>query len=199
MRNLGVRVALLSLSALVVACSQTPLKPASTHISAADQSQTEGSIPPPVQVTPVLPKPRPVARPETYSVVVSNVRVQELLFALARDAKLQIDIDPSLSGTVTLNAIDQTLPQLLARIGRQVEMRYEIDGQSLIVTRDAPFLRSYKIDYLSANRNVSMRSIASTQFGTTGGSAGGTTAATGTGASSARRPPGPGPAGWRRR
>jgi len=169
LRKLGARGALLSLTvALVVAaCSPTPLKPAPTHITGEDP-RPEGTIPPPVQVTPVLPKPRAAARPETYSVVVSNVRVQELLFALARDAKLQIDIDPSLTGTVTINAIDQTLQQLLARIARQVDIRYEIDGQNLIVTRDAPFLRSYKIDYLSASRNVKMQSTASTQFGTGG-------------------------------
>ncbi|HUQ75333.1 MAG TPA: type II and III secretion system protein [Burkholderiales bacterium] len=106
------------------------------------------------------------ARPETYSVVVNNVRAQELLFALARDARLQIDIDPTLTGNVTLNAIDQTLPQLLNRIARQIDMRYELDGDTLFVTRDAPFLRSYKIDYLSASRNVKMQSTASTQFGT---------------------------------
>ena len=74
-------------------------------------------------------------RPETYSVVVNNVRVQDLLFALARDAKLNVDIHPGVTGSVTLNAIDQTLPQLLGRIARQVDMRYEIDGQTL--TRDA--------------------------------------------------------------
>src|SRR6185436_13053543 len=139
----------------------------------------EGQIPPPVQLSPLLPKPKPSARPETYSVVVSNVRVQELLFALARDARMQIDIDPTLTGSVTLNAIDQTLPQLLQRISRQVEMRYEIDGQNLMVSRDAPFLRSYKIDYLSASRNVKMQSTASTTFGTSGAQSGGGSNATG--------------------
>src|SRR5882724_1612791 len=123
-------------------------------------------------------------RPETYSVVVNRVPAQELLFALARDAKLQIDIDPALTGLVTLNAVDQTLPQLLTRIARQIDMRYEFDGQNLVVLRDAPFLRSYRIDYLSANRNVSMRSTASTQFGgsgaTAGGGGGSTTGATST-------------------
>ena len=50
---------------------------------------------------------------------------------------------------MTLNAIDQTLPQLLTRIARQVDMRYEIDGANLIVMRDTPFLRAYRIDYVS--------------------------------------------------
>ena len=64
---------------------------------------------------------------ETYSVVVTNVRVQDLLFALARDARINIDIHPGLNGSVTLNAINQTLPQLLARIAKQVDMRFELD------------------------------------------------------------------------
>src|SRR5690349_12115106 len=154
---------------LAAGCGQAPIKPSANHLR-ADEEQAGGAIPPPVQVSPVLPKPKPTARPETYSVVVNNVRVQELLFALARDARLQIDIDPALSGTVTLNAIDQTLPQLLNRIARQVDMRYEMDGDTLLVSRDSPFLRSYKIDYLSASRNVKMTSTATTQFGTGAGS-----------------------------
>jgi MSHA biogenesis protein MshL len=178
--NPGTRAAVAVLVTLAAACGQAPIKPAATHI--AEEPRPAGAIPPPVQIAPVLPKPEPSVRPETYSVVVNRVAAQELLFALARDAKLQIDIDPTLTGLVTLNAVDQTLPQLLTRIARQIDMRYEFDGQNLVVMRDAPFLRSYKIDYLSANRNVSMRSTASTQFGGAGGTAGGTSA--GTGASS---------------
>jgi len=162
----GQWVGVLSTCALA-ACGQAPLKPSENHIT-AEAPKPQGSIPEPVQVTPLLPKPKAAVRPETYSVVVNNVRAQELLFALARDAKLQIDIDPNLTGNVTLNAVDQTLPQLLNRISRQVDMRYELDGDTLIVMRDSPFLRSYKIDYLSASRNVKMQSTASTQFGSTG-------------------------------
>src|SRR3954468_11752800 len=172
-------LAVLSTCALA-ACGQAPLKPSPNHITATE-APPQGSIPEPVQVTPVLPKPKATARPETYSVVVNNVRAQELLFALARDARLQIDIDPNLGGTGTLNAIDQKLPQLLNRIARQIDMRYELDGDTLIVMRDSPFLRSYKIDYLSASRNVKMQSTASTQFGGSGGtttSGPGTTGAT---------------------
>ena len=175
--NWGTWAAVALVSCALGGCGQAPIKPAANHIR-AEEARPSGAIPPPVQVTPLLPKPKAVARPETYSVVVNNVRVQELLFALARDARLQIDIDPNLTGSVTLNAIDQTLPQLLSRIARQVDMRYEIDGDTLIVMRDSPFLRAYRIDYLSASRNVKMQSTASTQFGgaaTTGPNATGAT------------------------
>ena len=126
-------------AALLTGCGQVPIKPSSTHINAADAPRAEGQIPPPVRVAPVLPKPEPTARPETYSVVVNNVNVHDLLFALARDAKVNVDIEPGLTGKVTLNAIDQTLPQLLTRISRQVDMRYELHGSDLVVMRDTPY------------------------------------------------------------
>ena len=171
--DMGKATVVVAIAAALAGCSQTPIKPAPTHIR-SDEPRAEGSIPPPVQITPVLPQPKPAARPETYSVVVNNVRVQELLFALARDARLNVDIHSDITGAVTLNAIDQTLPQLLTRIARQVDMRYEIDGQNLVVMRDTPFLRGYKIDYLSAARNVKMQSTATTQFGTGAAASAGT-------------------------
>lgn len=179
--------AVLSLGLVGLAgCGQTPLKPSPAHVS-APEPRAEGSIPPPVQVAPLVPPPSAAPRPETYSVVVNNVRVQDLLFALARDAKLNIDIHPSVSGSVTLNAIDQTLPQLLGRISRQVDMRYELDGQTLMVTRDTPFLRVYRIDYVNLIRDTISQANLSTQVtgataasGGGGGSAGGQNNSTGT-------------------
>ena len=152
-------------TAVLAACGQQPLKPGDSHLR--EQPSVAGTIPQPVQITPMLPQPKPAARPETYSVVVSNVRVQELLFALARDARLNVDIHPDIVGTVTLNAIDQTLPQLLTRIARQVDMRYEIDGQNLVVMRDTPFLRVYRVDYVNMARDS--RSIATVSTQVTGG------------------------------
>jgi general secretion pathway protein D len=149
---------------LVVAlagCSQTPLKPSPAHVR-ADEARPEGTIPAPVQVAPALPPPSPAPRPETYSVVVNNVRVQDLLFALARDAKLNVDIHPGVTGSVTLNAIDQTLPQLLGRISKQVDMRYEMDGQTLSVMRDTPYLRIYRIDYVNLARDATSQANLST-------------------------------------
>ena len=173
-------VSMAALATVLAGCGQTPVKPSPTHLGIEAEAPPAGQIPPALQIAPVLPKPQATTRPETYSVVVSNVRVQDLLFALARDARLNIDIHPGIAGSVTLNAIDQTLPQLLARIARQVDMRYELDGPNLLVMRDSPFLRTYKVDFVSASRNVKMQSQSSTQFGSTGGGTSGATGSTAT-------------------
>ncbi len=157
---------------LAVGCSQTPMKPAAQHIR-IDDAQAQGAIPPPVQFAPMLPKPRPTAAPETYSVVVSNVRAQELLFALARDAKLNVDIHPDVTGNVTLNAIDQTLPQLLARLSRQIDMRYEVHGSTIFVTPDSPYLKTYRVDYLNMARDTTADVSLNTTIGGGAAAAGG--------------------------
>ncbi|HUX24880.1 MAG TPA: secretin N-terminal domain-containing protein, partial [Burkholderiales bacterium] len=157
---------------LIAGCGLQPMKPSpGAHIEAA--AAPVGQIPQPVRITPILPKPKPATRPETYSVVVNNVNAQELLFALARDAKLNVDIHSGIKGTVTLNAINQTLPQLLDRISKQVDMRYELDGPNLAVMPDTPYLRIYKIDYLNMDRDTTSTVGSSSQIATPGAAGGG--------------------------
>ena len=112
-----------------------------------------------------LPPPKPASKVETYSVVVTNVPAQEILFALSRDAKINLDIHPGVQGNVTLNAINQTLPQILNRISRQVDMRYELDNGNLIVMPDSPYLKTYKIDYLNMARDSDGGIANATQVG----------------------------------
>jgi MSHA biogenesis protein MshL len=170
---MNLKVGLMLGSCLLIAgCGLQPMKPSPGHVEAAGPAPA-GDIPEPVRITPILPKPKPAARPETYSVVVNNVKVQELLFALARDAKLNVDIHSGITGSVTLNAINQTLPQLLDRISRQVDMRYEIDGPNLSVMPDTPYLRIYKIDYVNMDRDTTSTIGSSSQIATPGAAGGG--------------------------
>ncbi|WIM06973.1 MAG: pilus (MSHA type) biogenesis protein MshL [Candidatus Nitricoxidivorans perseverans] len=164
----------------LAACSNTPIAPPSAGHIQADQipKPAAGGIPKPVQSTVALARPKAAPKVETYSVVVNNVRVQDLLFALARDARVNVDIHPGINGTVTLNAIDQTLQQLLTRIARQVDMRWEMDGPNLAVMPDTPYLRNYRVDYVNMSRDTSgtvavTTQIAATGTGTVSGAAGG--------------------------
>lgn len=157
------------LCALLGACAapQLPVSPA--HV--AEPEPVAGAIPEPVQQSAALPPPRPAAKQETYSVSVHRVPVQSVLFALARDAGLNVDVHPGIEGIVTLNALDQTLPQLLARIGKQVDMRYELQGKNLVVLPDQPYWQHYKVDYVNIARSTSSSVNIATQISTTGGSA----------------------------
>ena len=169
---------------LISACSGSRLvgtqsiQPSNKHIQSKDAPPSlNGSAIPQANksVTPLSP-PKPAAKVETYSVIVTNLPAQEILFALARDAKINLDINSGIQGNVTLNAINQTLPQILNRISRQVDMRYELDNGSLIVMPDSPYLKTYKIDYVNMTRDADGGISNATQVG-----AGATAAAGGTG------------------
>lgn len=170
MNKLALTIVPVACSVLLGACATRTLPPSPTHISEAPRPA--GSIPEPVRQSAVLPPPKPTAKVETYSVTVHKVPVQSLLFALARDAGLNVDVHPSIEGMVTLNALDQTLPQLLSRIQRQVDMRYEINNGTLSVLPDTPEWRNYKIDYVNIARSTSSSVNIATQISTTGGGGG---------------------------
>ena len=73
---------------LLAACAApTPREPLKGHLNTENAPPVaSANIPAPVQQTLSLPKPKATRKAETYSVVVNNVPVRDLLFALARDA-----------------------------------------------------------------------------------------------------------------
>lgn len=162
-------------SVSLVACGTRPIKPSTQHIqqSSAAAAQAGAEIPQPIRHAVVLPPPKPAAKVETYSVVVTNLPAREVLFALARDAKINIDIHPGIEGSVTINAIDQTLPQILDRISQQVAMRYELNDSRLAVMPDSPYLKNYKIDYVNMARDADGGISNTTQVGGSAGTGAG--------------------------
>jgi general secretion pathway protein D len=148
------------------ACGTQPITPAANHIrqTNANAQQSNADIPQANKNTLPLAPPKPTAKIETYSVVVSNVPAQEILFALARDAKINLDISSGIQGNVSINAINQTLPQILDRISKQVDMRYELDNGTLAVMPDKPFLKTYKIDFINMSRETKSNNSTSGQL-----------------------------------
>jgi MSHA biogenesis protein MshL len=157
---------------LAFGCAQPKVDTNVQHIGAIPPPSIAGAIPPPVSAAALPPRPQPVTHAETYSVVVNEVPVRDLLFALARDARVNVDVHPSIAGNVTLNAINQTMPQLLQRVARQVDIRWEMDGKNLSVMPDAAFLRIYKIDYVNMSRVSDTNVSVATEIGSTGRGAG---------------------------
>lgn len=137
---------------------QSAITPSAGHIGAGQEAQNtvvpSGEIPKPIKNPGYIPPPKPKTKEQTYSVVVSDVPVKEILFALARESKMNIDIHPAIQGNVTLNAVDQTLPAILERLGKQVDLKYKIDGNILSIMPDFPTLRTYKVNYVNMDRDT---------------------------------------------
>jgi len=147
------------------------------HISApAVKPEAEAAIPPPARNSDFVPPPKPAVKAQTYSVVVNEVPVKELLLALARDTKQNIDIHPGLSGLVSLNAVNETLPAILDRISKQVNLRYRTEDNTILVSPDTPYMKTYVVNYVNIERKTISTTGASGQIsgpGQTGASAAG--------------------------
>lgn len=162
--------------ATLVACGTKPVTPSDKHLQRNDtKAARSAQVPQTIKRIIPLAPPQTATKVDTYSVVVTQVPAHEILFALARDAKINLDIHGGIQGNVTLNAINQTLPQILDRMARQVDIRYELNGANLIVMPDTPYLKHYKIDYVNMSRDSEGTMSNSTQVGSsTTGSATGT-------------------------
>lgn len=159
----------LVLACILAGCGATLAeRPAEGRHLTPEKSTLPKSIPEIVQTPSLLAPPQPESKLDVYSVVVYDVPVRELLFALARDASLNLDVHPGLDGTVTLNAIDQTLPQILTRIARQIDIRWDLAPPNLIVEPDTPVLRTYRIDYVNIARKSTGEVSVATSISTTG-------------------------------
>lgn len=171
MMNFRTVFLLLCCASLLSACAPQPPKPSPGHLDKGVLPVLEENtdIPPPVQSAPYLPPPAPVAEPERYTLVVDRIPIKSLLFALARDAKRNIEIDPAIEGYVTINAIDQTLEQILERIARQVlDLRYDIKNNDIIIRKDLPYIQTYRVDYVNLQRSSESDVSISTQVVTSG-------------------------------
>lgn len=135
---------------LLAGCQTPPrVMPSPQHLGQSD-SPPAGSIPAPVPLP--VPDQATVAAP-VYSIIISRpAPVRELLASIAKDARINLDIHPQISGLVTLNAIRQTLPQILDRLARQVSLRWKLEHGTLIVEPDEPYLQEYTLDYVNISR-----------------------------------------------
>jgi len=156
-----------SLCLSLLACGPTrPPEQSKGHISEAPPQAKD--IPQAVTQTTLLPAPQARPKLETYTVVVSGVPTRDLLFSMARDAKINLDIHQDIEGKVTLNAIDQTLEQILDRIAQQTDIRYSLEKNTLRVRADKPYLDTYKVDYVNISRKSKGVIRVATNIGSTG-------------------------------
>lgn len=158
------------LAVALSACGATnPPVQSEGHIRAPAASVAD--IPQTTNTSAALPAPQQRPDLETYTVIVNQVPVRELLFSMARDAKLNLDIDSNIEGQVTMNAIDQTLPKILERLASQVAINYRLEGDTLHVMADTPYLQMYEIDYLNISRVSTGNVVVSTEISSTGAGA----------------------------
>lgn len=104
-------------------------------------------IAPPADDTPAMP---------LVSVSVNqSVPIKDILFELAKQADLDLELDPKITGSIIFTARERPLDQVIERICDVAGLRYTLSDGVMRIEVDTPYHETYKIDYLSYIRKSS--------------------------------------------
>ncbi|MBA3581437.1 MAG: pilus (MSHA type) biogenesis protein MshL [Gammaproteobacteria bacterium] len=161
----ALNVIIYGLLLILTACGANRIDPPTEgHVGLTAASAKENNTALPLVITPTLAAPQLGNKPGVYTVTVTDVPVRDLLFSLARNSQMNLDVHDDIRGRITLNAIEQTLPQILSRIAQQSNIRYRINDDTIIISADAPYFETYKIPYLNTSRETESRIEVSTEI-----------------------------------
>ena len=102
----------------------------------------------------------------TFNVNAVQVPLDSLLFAMSRDAGLELTLHQPVSQPVTLRASSPSLLEILDRLSLQTDFRWQLSGQHLDVWGADPYSESYAVDYLNMQRATSSSVGLATEVGT---------------------------------
>jgi len=119
----------------------------------------------PVSAQPLVAK---AMEPEAPGITVQLVAapIEQVLYTLANDAQLQLQLNQPLIGKVTLISDNQPIETVLEKIALQVPMFWQIDNGVLKLWGDEPYTMTYAVDYLNIDRSTRSQVGLATQVGT---------------------------------
>jgi len=81
--------------------------------------------------------------------VTDQVPLKDALIEFGRMVKIDIDIDPTISGGIILNAKNRPLKEVIDRIATLGNLRYSYNNGVLRFENDNPYTKNYFVDYLA--------------------------------------------------
>ncbi|MBX2838102.1 MAG: hypothetical protein KTR35_14690 [Gammaproteobacteria bacterium] len=102
----------------------------------------------------------------TLSVNAVDMALPTLLYALATDAGLGLELHDELDARVTFRSQDLSLDATLSRLSSQTPLHWEIEFSVLHIWGATPYTDTYPVNYLNLNRRMVSTVGLATQVGT---------------------------------
>lgn len=98
-----------------------------------------------------------------------TVSLRDLMYQLAEQADVDLELDPQIHGSIIFTAKDRPFDQVVARISEMAGLRYEFNNGVLRVELDRPFLKNYDVGFLNVERKgeTSINTTSSSSTSTT--------------------------------
>lgn len=102
-----------------------------------------------------------------------DVPLRDIFFELAKQAEVDLELDPTITGSIIFTAYNRPFDQVVDRIAEMAGLRYTFKNNILRVERDTPYLHTYRLDYLSMTRDYTSTIKSNTSAASGSGSGGG--------------------------
>lgn len=85
-----------------------------------------------------------------------TVSLHDLMFELAEQAGIDLEMDPDIHGSIIFTAKDRPFNDVVDRICEMAGLRYTFKNNVMRIQLDRPYVKDYKVNYMSTSRkNVS--------------------------------------------
>lgn len=116
---------------------------------------TPPSVAPKPDFQPVVSTPDDLKLPTPLVTVSVNqtVSLRDLMYQLAQQADVDLEMDPQIHGSLIFTAKDKPFDEVIKRISEMAGLRYTFDNGVLRVELDRPFLKNYSVDFMNLERS----------------------------------------------
>lgn len=118
---------------------------------AVDTAVADALLPPAAALANQLPKARP-ALEERFNVSFNNVPAQQFFRSIVAGTRYNILVHPDVSGTITANLKDVTLPETLDAVREMYGYDYKIEGTRISIKPLTMQTRMFRVNYLVGKR-----------------------------------------------
>jgi MSHA biogenesis protein MshL len=139
----------------------------------AEKADSLDNIP---QLAPVISEDKKNILPQPLVSITVNqdVPIRDIFYELAKQAQVDLELDPTITGSVIFTAYNRPFDQVVERIADMAGLRYKFKNNVLRVERDTPFMKTYHVDYISMQRKYTSSVKSNTSAsGSSGGGGGG--------------------------
>jgi MSHA biogenesis protein MshL len=156
---------------------------ASGQRTAAVPADVSKALLPPVEIN--LPQGGAVPIEPRFDVAVNNAPARQVFMGLVEGTPYSMVVQPSVSGTISLNLKDVTVPEALEAIRLAYGYEYRREGNRFFILGRELQTRLFPVNYLNLSRKgMSDTRVAASGLSPTGATTGGTTPSTATSQSS---------------
>jgi general secretion pathway protein D len=108
--------------------------------------------------------------------ITPDIRIRDVLLEVARQAKLDMAIDPYIEGGIYLSVKDKPVGDVVQMICDLAELKYTVEDSVLRIERDKPYIENYSVDIMNLTRSTTGSVTTNTSvsgISTAGGGGGG--------------------------